>query len=78
MEKEPISKKEQARDGLLIALSGGIIGIIGAILEVNNLSDPNPNIDSVIWSGGATLVGASLAVNGIVRFVDAKRGLNKE
>lgn len=78
MEKEPISKKEQARDGILIALSGGIIGIIGAILEVNSLSESNPNIDSVIWSGGATLIGASLAVNGVVRFFDAKRALRKE
>lgn len=78
MEKEPISKKEQTRDGILIALSGGIIGVIGTILEINTLSEPNPNINSVIWSGGATLIGASLAVTGLVRFVDTKRVLKKE
>ncbi len=73
MERESISKKEQAGDGLLIALSGGVIGIIGAIAESRILSNPNPDTDAVILSGGATLIGASLVVNGTVRYINTRR-----
>ena len=72
MERELISKKEQAIDGLLISLSGGVIGIIGAIAEANLLSSPNPDMGLVIKVGGVTVVGASLALNGVVRYATAK------
>lgn len=73
MEGEPISRKEQTRDALLISLSGGVIAIIGAIAEGNILFSPNWAIDSVIWASGATLVGASLAVKGAARYIALKR-----
>ena len=74
MEKElSISKKDQARDAMLLSLSGGVIGIIGAIAEGRILSAPNPDTDTIIWAGGATLVGAGLAVSGAVRYIVLKR-----
>ncbi|MDP3244398.1 MAG: hypothetical protein Q8M83_01925 [bacterium] len=78
MEKEPISKKEQTRDALLISLSGGVIGIIGAIAEVNILFSPNLDIRSAILMGGATLTGAVLAFKGTISYIDVRRTLRKK
>jgi hypothetical protein len=73
MEKEVIPKREQAIDALLISLSGGIIGIIGVILEDGILTANRLNVDTEIRIGGATLVGLSLAVSGAARYIALKK-----
>ena len=77
MEKEPISRKEQARDALLISLSGGLIGIIGAIAEGRILSSNNIDTDAAIRMGVATLVGLSLSIKGAVRYIVIRRAPEK-
>lgn len=75
MEKEPISKKDQATDALLISVSGGVIGIIGAIAEINIFSASILDVNAVIGFGGATLVGLGLMVKGAMRFVELTKSL---
>lgn len=77
MEREPISKKEQIRDAKIITLAGGAIGIIGAIAEGRILSQNNIDLDSAIRMGVATLIGLSLAVNGVVRYIATRSALEK-
>lgn len=77
MEKEPISKERQTIDAVLISLSGGVIGIIGAIAASSILSAPNYDTNTAVWAGGATLVGASLALNGILRYLSLRKSFNK-
>lgn len=77
MVEVPISKKEQVRDALLISLSGGVIGIIGAIAEGRILSQNNIDLDAAIRMGVATLAGLGLAVKGAERFTSVRRVLEK-
>jgi hypothetical protein len=78
MEKEPISKKDQTRDTILISLSGGIIGILGAIAESKILSQNNIDLDQAIIAGGSALVGAGLFLNGAVRFITSRQTSKKD
>lgn len=74
-----IKPERQAIDGLLIALSGGVIGIIGAIVEMDILSSPNLNLRSaILMGGGATLIGVGLAFKGAVNYIDVRRVLRKK
>lgn len=77
MVEAPISKKEQVRDALLISLSGGAIGIIGAIAEGRILSQNNIDLDAAIRMGVATLAGLGLAVKGAERYIATRRVLEK-
>jgi hypothetical protein len=69
MEREPISKTDQARDALLILVSGGTIAIIGAVAEGKILSQDNINVDFAVKMGGAVLAGAGLTISGGVRLI---------
>ena len=73
MEKEPISKERQANDALLILISGGVIGIIGVIVERNIFSAPILDVNAVIRMGEPTAVGLGLAVGGALKYLDLRR-----
>lgn len=73
MERELISKKEQAKDMLLISLSGGVIGIISAVVEREILTQTNIVLDQAIIFAGTTLIGAGLFVNGAIKSVNLKK-----
>ncbi|HYM65234.1 MAG TPA: hypothetical protein VES68_02010 [Candidatus Sulfotelmatobacter sp.] len=72
-DREPISETQQKVDIIRSTFSGGVIGIIGAIVESNIVSKPNIDTDAAIIFGGATIVGASLVVNGAVRFIASRK-----
>jgi predicted phage tail protein len=77
MEKEPISKKEQAIDGILFSLSGGAIGILAAISEVDLLSSKNATLQSEISAGLLTVFGLSLVLIGIAQFSENRKAFKK-
>ena len=78
MEREPISKKEKARDAILLSLSGGAIGVLGAIAEGRILSSANLDLDDAIRVGVGTFAGISFVAIGAVRFVNTRRDLKKD
>ena len=73
VENNPIPTETKTRDALLIALSGGIIGIIGAIMENHLLTSSSVNLNSIIYMGGATLAGAGMAVKGSEIYLNLKK-----
>lgn len=77
MEKEPIFKKEQARDALLISLAGGVIFIIAAITERALFLEQNIDVYAAINMGGATIAGAAMAVGGAIKHLDLRRASNR-
>lgn len=75
MERLRSSKENiQAKvDIALGAIVGGIVGIVGAIAEINLISSGNSDLDPKIIAAGTTIVGASLVVNSAVRFKEMRR-----
>ena len=78
MEREPLPKTQQKVDLVLTFVSGGVIGIIGAVAESNILSQKNIDTDLSIIAGGSTLAGAALALNGAVRLITSRRASKKD
>jgi len=52
---------------------GGVIGIVGAIVEKRILLEHNIDVGAAIRFGGATLFGAGLAVGGARKYLDLRR-----
>ena len=77
-ERNSISETQQKVDIILASLSGGVIAIIGTIAESNILSKNNVDLDAAIIAGGATIFGASLLINGIVRSITSAANSNKD
>ena len=70
----PSRESMQAKvDIALGAVVGGIIGIVGAIAEINLVSSGNTDLDPKIIAAGATIVGVGLVANSVARFIEMRR-----
>jgi hypothetical protein len=78
MERERIPRIEQAIEGILITLSGGVIGVIGALAEGKILLENDLNVNAAFSAGGVTLIGAISVISGAVILENAIRNLKKD
>lgn len=75
-ERENLSKPEIIVEYVTAGLSGivgGAMGILGALAENRVLSQTNPNLHDVVFTGLVTFVGASLVLNGGARYYRARK-----
>lgn len=84
LEQESRQRKE-IRSEYNVAKASGLIGAVlaagGAVADYNFISTPNTDKDLILWATGAALFGASLIVNGGLRYnytKDIEKRLNED